>query len=164
MGNRIEDAQDRFEVLRGQAINAYCQLEQAQVHLLSRLLDVSVLKASIVMSVMHSALARRALITSLVEQFCDAETIASIKRLSKRTEDIDKARNKLIHWMEVLDLTPEEHFDPDRNIYLAEHPNLAGGRKFFARDIVSFTQTASVLSRDLFQIELFLKDHQHPTA
>lgn len=164
MVERTEAAQDRFEVLRGQAINAYCQLEQAQLHVLARLLDVDLLKASIVMAVMHSALARRALITNLVEQFCDDKTIGTFKKLSKQIETIDIARNKLIHWMEVIELEPDETFDLETNIYLTEHPKLAGDRKFFAQDIVSFTQTAFVLSRDLFQIELSLKDPQHPAG
>lgn len=164
MVNHHSDTFDKFAILRVQAINAYGQLEQAQLSLFAALLGADMIKAATVLAAMQNARSRHIVIQDLLRISQGDKYKKFYAKLQTELSKLDGERNKIVHWMEMGAIIGGGEFNPERDIFLAEHPNLFGLRKVHASDLRSFVNRTHFYSRLVFKFAEHLQRPNIPVA
>jgi len=157
--NARRAARDQFHIMRSEALNAYAQLEQHMAIVFDNLLHGAQTLDSFV--VFGSILNTRSRLIMLEKLFQLRPGLEDFKRffdgLLKEIRKIETFRNKLVHWIVLEGSTGGKPFDPERDVFLAEHPNIFAERKLYSIDIARFWHKTEFFSQLLYQFSLYIK-------
>lgn len=98
----LEDLQGRFWALRGRAIQAYSQLEQALFELFASLTGMPPDMAGIIFFKITNSRARSDIIRKLFRKRHGANFNLFLNSIIDQLQVLDAARNEIVHWNAIL--------------------------------------------------------------
>lgn len=121
-GSSRADDRELFNLLTGEAIRSWVQLEGTLWMIAASLLRVDQFRARIVMAFMSNGRAQRELLSNLARTYLDQELASKLQGYLKRISSLSRARNLLAHAPIYIDEDGRENssavdsFDPETGL------------------------------------------------
>ena len=159
----IREAKTEFHVARSEAITSYAQLEQNMAFLFAGLMGkISLRKAFIAFEAISSLRARLVMLEKLLTRDHGDTYQKFFTGFIRDVGGINNTRNNIVHWIIYTTSRGEEPFDPSRDIFLGEHPNLFGEETMLLHEINEFSRETEFYSLLLLYFRTFLKEPNLP--
>lgn len=153
---------ENFEIKRSRAMNAYARLEQNMAMLFSSLLGTNYKKAFIAFSAITNTGFRWVALEKLFKLARGEKHKEFLAGFIKEARKLDGPRNKIVHWMVSTQNRGQVPFDPEKDVFLSEHPNLFGKKKMLIGDLEVFKHKADYFADLLSQFNYFIKNSELP--
>lgn len=153
----VANATDNFTRARARAINTYAELEQSMRELFTVLLGADSVRAALVFASMQNARSRLIVLQDLLHIAKGKTHDKFFIKATREMQKIDSARNQIIHWIAQYSVRGGKPFDPERDVFLAEHPNLYGLRKVYINDLVEFVEKTQFYAHLIYYFGIYLK-------
>jgi hypothetical protein len=168
MGKERPENELEFLTWHAQAIEAYAQLEQSLNGLFAHLLNTSPELASVVFFRVTSSYSRNVIIESLLGKrypdrfdayWSGVPNTPNKRGLIHLIKDLDKARNHIVHWHAVLNLTDEDG-KPKASLEL-RRPNfwfdaISGSLRITDNDLKQFVAKATFAAQSINMFCVYL--------
>lgn len=148
---------DHFALSRAKAINTYADMERSLALLFEVLLGVEIRRAFIVFAAIQTMRDRMSVIKKLLNLEHGNKYDIFFESLAKKIDGMIRDRNRVVHWILLVRRVGGKNFEADKDIYLAEHPNMFSEGRFMRHEIDGFQRRAEFYRLLLFQFSLYIK-------
>lgn len=150
-------ALQEFHAARADAINTYAGLEQSLAMLFATLLQADIHKSYIVFHQFINHRSRRKILSELMRlNFGDKYRIF-FRSVIQLLENVDRTRNKVIHWIALVTATGGKPFNANKDIALFKHPDAFARGKLCRQQLLEFQKKSEFLRLLIFYFAIFLE-------
>jgi hypothetical protein len=151
-----QNASREFALARAEAINTYAGLEQNLGLLFETLLCAPSDRAYVVFGLIQDSRRRLRMIQDLLRLAHSSEYDDFFDSLVGKLPGTDGTRNKIVHWITLNQTAGKRNFNPKKDIFLQEHPNIYSPGKFYQHEILHFTRQCRFYSMLVYYFRTYL--------